>query len=197
MKVQFWFYVVFYVCPYSLTLVTEDHTLQLMLFKICIFPQIVLMSIKLIQLWVQGFKFISGWNTIDVMQIICFQILLQLMQAEQERSTTFKIDPFVKIWLILLSFLKVVHFIIVYEEFGFFIKMITQSLFDLRPFVICYIFFVNFFVILYAVMGVQIDDELLTAGALDSLGYYGLLFLAVWRNSIGKLGMPNYKLIAA
>lgn len=37
----------------------------------------------------------------------------------------YKIDPFVKIWLILLSFLKVVHFIIVYEEFGFFIKMIT------------------------------------------------------------------------
>lgn len=118
------------------------------------------------------------------------------MQAEKEQNKKFKIDPFVKIWLILLSFLKVVHFIIVYEEFGFFIKMITQSLSDLRPFVICYIFFTNFFVILYAVMGVQIDDELLTAGARESLGYYGLLFLAVWRNSIGKLGMPNYKNIA-
>lgn len=38
---------------------------------------------------------------------------------------TYPIDPFVKIWLILLTFLKVVHFIIVFEEFGFFIKMIT------------------------------------------------------------------------
>lgn len=29
------------------------------------------------------------------------------------------------------------------------------------------------------------------------MGYYGLLFLAVWRNSIGKLGMPNYDVIAS
>lgn len=82
MKVQFWFYVVFYVFPYSFTLVTEDHKLQLTLFKICIFPQIVLMSIKLVQLRVQGCKFISGWNIIDVMQIICFQVLLQLLLME-------------------------------------------------------------------------------------------------------------------
>lgn len=32
MKVQFWFYVIFYVFPYSLTLVTEDHEMQLQLF---------------------------------------------------------------------------------------------------------------------------------------------------------------------
>jgi hypothetical protein len=108
----------------------------------------------------------------------------------------FGIIPFVKIWLILLSFLKVIHFIIVYEEFGFFIKMITQSLYDLQPFVICYIFFTNFFVILYAVMEVDIDEELTTVGTPESLGYYGMLFLAVWRNSIGKLGVPNYEKIA-
>ena len=96
-----------------------------------------------------------------------------------------------KIWLIVLTFLKFVHLLNVYEEFGFFIKMVTMSLFDLRPFIISYIFFCNFFVILYAVMEVEIDDELLTDGSRYSLGYYGLLFLAVWRNSVGKLGLPN------
>ena len=92
--------------------------------------------------------------------------------------------------------MKVIHFIIVFEEFGFFIKMITQSLWDLRPFVICYFFFGNFFVVLYAVMGVGIDGELLTEGTEESLGYYGLLYLAVWRNSVGKLGFPSYKNLA-
>lgn len=91
----------------------------------------------------------------------------------------------------MLTFLKFVHLLIVYEEFGFFIKMVTMSLYDLRPFIITYICQVNFFVILYAVMEVEIDDELLTDGSRDSIGYYGLLFLAVWRNSIGKLGLPN------
>ena len=109
-----------------------------------------------------------------------------------EKGEPFKIDPFVKIWLILLTFLKFVHLIIVYQEFGFFIKMITQSLWDLRPFVVCYIFFGNFFVVLYAVMEVEIDGELLTEGTRESLGYYGLLYLAVWRNSVGKLGFPGY-----
>lgn len=42
-------------------------------------------------------------------------------------------------------------------------------------------------------MEVEIDQELLTVGVEDSLGYFGLLFLAVWRNSVGKLGFPNYK----
>ena len=66
----------------------------------------------------------------------------------------------------------------------------------MRPFFICYIFFVNFFVILYAVMEVEIDGELLTKGSEESLGYYGLLFLTVWRNSVGKLGAPNYVKLA-
>jgi len=57
---------------------------------------------------------------------------------------------------------------------------------------VTYICFTNFFVILYAICSVDIDDELLTPGSEWSLGYYGLLFLAVWRNSTGKLGMPNY-----
>lgn len=91
-----------------------------------------------------------------------------------------------------MTFLKVIHFIIVFEEFGFFIKMITQSLWDLRPFIVIYIFFICLFVVLYAVMKVEIDDELLLPGTEESLGYFGLLFLAVWRNSVGKLGFPNY-----
>lgn len=62
----------------------------------------------------------------------------------------------------------------------------------MRPFVVCYIFFGNFFVILYAVMGVEIDGELLTEGTPEYLGYYGMLYLAVWRNSVGKLGFPAY-----
>lgn len=66
----------------------------------------------------------------------------------------------------------------------------------MQPFFICYIFFTNFFVILYAVMEVDIDEELTTVGTPESLGYYGMLFLAVWRNSVGKLGVPNYDKIA-
>ena len=72
MQIQFWFYMIFYVCPYSLTLITEDHEVSVLVLKICIFPQVILLSIKLVQLKVQGRKFLTGWNIIDVMQIVCF-----------------------------------------------------------------------------------------------------------------------------
>jgi len=74
--------------------------------------------------------------------------------------------------------------------------MVTTCLSDLKPFIITYFCFGNFFVVLYAVLEVQIDEELTTPGAEWSMGYYGLLFLAMWRNSVGKLGMPNYDKIA-
>lgn len=48
MKYQFWFYVIFYVCPYSITLITNDPYTSLTVFKLCIFPQVVLFTIKLI-----------------------------------------------------------------------------------------------------------------------------------------------------
>jgi len=113
--------------------------------------------------------------------------------SEQSDHWVFKGDPFIKIFLIILSFLKVIHFIVVFEEFGFFVKLFTKCLADLKPFVVTYLCFCNFFVVLYSVCDVDIDEELTTPGSEWSIGYYGLLFLAVWRNSVGKLGMPNYE----
>jgi hypothetical protein len=98
-------------------------------------------------------------------------------------------NSFVQIFLIMLSFGKCLHFVTVYEEFGFFIKMLTLCLKDLLPFIFSYIFFGVFFSMLYAGIGVEIDDELASG---IGLGYFGLLFLSVWRNSVGKLGFVRY-----
>ena len=65
----------------------------------------------------------------------------------------------------------------------------------MTPFLCTYLVFCNFFVTLYAVIGVEADEELLTPGSKESLNQYGLLFLAVWRNSVGKLGVPGYETI--
>ena len=96
---------------------------------------------------------------------------------------------FVKIFLIILSFGKCLHFVSVYEEFGFFIKMLTLCLNDLLPFIFSYIFFGVFFSMLYAGIQVEIDSELASG---IGLGYFGLLYLSVWRNSVGKLCFVRY-----
>ena len=66
-------------------------------------------------------------------------------------------------------------------------------MYDLRPFIVGYMFFVQLFVVMYSVMDTEVDEELLTPGSLESIGSYGLMIVAVWRNSVGKLGYPCYK----
>lgn len=99
------------------------------------------------------------------------------------------IRRYLKIFLIMLSFVKCVHFITFYEEFGFFIKMMILTLYDLVPFIISYIVFGLFFALIYYVLGTEIDPELYSG---VGLGRFGLLFLTVWRNSVGKLGFAQY-----
>ena len=72
--------------------------------------------------------------------------------------------------------------------------MLTLCLNDLLPFIFSYIFFGVFFSMLYAGIGVGIDDELASG---IGLGYFGLLYLSVWRNSVGKLGFVRYEGIMA
>ena len=66
----------------------------------------------------------------------------------------------------------------------------------LVPFVMVFIILLNFFVVMYSVLDTEITEELLTPGAMDSLGYYGMMNLAVLRNSVGKLNYPAYGRLA-
>lgn len=47
-----------------------------------------------------------------------------------------------------------------------------------------------FYAILLAVLDVEIDQEII--GGKDGLGYFGLLYLSVWRNGLSKLGYYKY-----
>lgn len=94
--------------------------------------------------------------------------------------------PFIKIFLVILSFVKSLHFLTVFEELGFFVIMVLQSFIDLIPFVISYLFFQSFFATVFAVLKVDIDGEVASG---VGLGYFLSLYLMVWRNSVGKLGL--------
>ena len=88
--------------------------------------------------------------------------------------------------LIVTSFMKSLHFVTVFEEFGFFTKMLELCIIDLIPFICSFVSMGLFYAILMAVLQVEIDDEII--GGKDGLGYFGLLYLSVWRNGLSKLG---------
>ena len=106
------------------------------------------------------------------------------------KSDDYDYTPFLKIGMIVLSFIKLIHFVSVFEGIGFFITMLQRCTEDLYPFLFSYLLFCCFFAVLYATMKVEIDGELAHA---HSLGPFGTLFLVVWRNSVGKLGFARYE----
>lgn len=91
--------------------------------------------------------------------------------------------------MIVLSFIKLLHFVSVFEGTGFFLTMLQRCTRDLYPFLFSYLLFCCFFAVLYATMRVEIDGELEHA---HGLPLFGMLFLVVWRNSVGKLGFARY-----
>lgn len=75
--------------------------------------------------------------------------------------------------------------------------MLVICLHDLYPFLINYLIFLNLFAMMYVTLGVEIHEELDLKednhAAVNSLGYYGMLILTVYRNSVGKLGFAKYE----
>jgi hypothetical protein len=98
-------------------------------------------------------------------------------------------EPFIKMILIVLTYLKTLHFVTVFEEFGFFLKMLEVCTYDLLPFTVSFIVFAMFFAIMYAILGVEPDSEI-SGGT--GIGYFGLLLVSVWRNGLSKIGYPVY-----
>ena len=89
-------------------------------------------------------------------QIILFFYLHYIIVITANQ--TFAYLPFLKIGMIILSFIKLVHFVMAFTGIGFFIQMLTISLKDLFPFLISYISFGCFFTTLYSAIEAENDE---------------------------------------
>jgi len=81
----------------------------------------------------------------------------------------------IKLMLIVFSFTKFGHFVSVYEGMGYFILMMQECMAGLIPFVMIFFALVSLFSVLYAVLETELTEEMQTPGAIESLGYAGLL----------------------
>ena len=156
------------------------------MFNICVLPQLTLLSIEAIQFYERGREYWDFWNIIDLTQITTFFTIWKIVVFN---ATEPEFLPFLKLANISLSCIKFIHFVSAYTEFGFFVTMLTVAVIDLKPFLVTYVFFQFLFTMMFAVMKVQIDDDLSQA---KYLGNIGRLFLEIWRNSTGKLAFVRY-----
>ena len=97
--------------------------------------------------------------------------------------------PELKLVNIILTFLKLLFFVRIFEEYGFLVQMIILCMQDLVPFFMSYLLFLNFFSMCFIVLNCDIDGEI--AGT-PILTRYQLMVLQVYRTALGELSMPGY-----
>lgn len=66
-------YIVCFVGPYLITLVTDEPKITVKVFQLCLLPQTVLLCIEIVQIYEGWRNYIKSiWNWIDVLQIVTF-----------------------------------------------------------------------------------------------------------------------------
>jgi len=71
--------------------------------------------------------------------------------------------------------------------------MLELCIIELIPFICTFVSVGIFYAILLAELDVEIDEEII--GGYYGLGYFGLLFLSVYRNGLSKIGYYRYSFL--
>jgi hypothetical protein len=129
------------------------------------------------------------WNWIDAMQIITFQILMQVRIAEFSNGEEIESSKYIKFFLFVLTNMKALHFMSAFEELGFFIDLLFSSIAKLSTFFFSYVVFGMIFAVLYIVIGNEPGEAFDTS---VGLGIFGKMFLFVWGNGACSFGLMNY-----
>jgi hypothetical protein len=82
--------------------------------------------------------------------------------------------PETKLVLIILSFMKLLFFVRIFEEYGFLVQMILLCVLDLIPFIVSYVLFLMIFTICFVVLKMEIDPEVADA---QGMSYTQKMFL--------------------
>jgi hypothetical protein len=183
----FLMYILLFLLPLTVTLFTEDESIHKAMLKITIPPALILLFIELIQMANQGFSYFYGWNLVDFSLLLVFSVLQYYGMMNQDHSKVYM--PEMKMLLILLSFLKLLFFVRIFEEYGFLVQMIRLCVSDLIPFIMSYMIFLMVFTVCFVVLKMEIDPEV---KEVQNLTYFQMMFLQTFRTAIGELGMPMY-----
>ena len=86
-----------------------------------------------------------------------------------------------------LSFLKMIYFLRIYEEFGHLIQMLTNCIKDISVFLVFLITWILVYAMMLDMMDANFDD-----GDYPDLNTIAITLLQMYRNSIGDISAPLY-----
>jgi hypothetical protein len=102
-------------------------------------------------------EYFGGWNICDFSQFTIFSIIFLFNQFGIE--DTFVVMPEMRIILVILSLIKLLFFLRVFDKYGFLVQIISSCCIDLIPFIMFYMIALFMFSIIFVVLNMEIDVE--------------------------------------
>lgn len=132
------------------------------------------------------------WNFVEFTQFVCFVALYVLRAVGKFLPPDEKrVDILcLQLYLIVVGFIKILFFIRIYEDYGFLVQMVGNTMIQLIPFIVFFFMWVLFFGCQYWILRVEIDsadDDYL------NLTEFFRYFFMTYRNSIGDISTPGYE----
>ena len=149
-------------------------------------PILIQFMIEIVQIYYIGRGYFIGWNLFDIMFIISYSFYAytlilseqpitnkhgkllnglkhESINHEEFKSTTvsfhqYAFFPELKLLIVILSFVKLMSYIRIFENFGFLVQMIIFCVRDLIPFLCFYFMCLFVFTISGQVLGMEPDS---------------------------------------
>ena len=103
----------------------------------------------------QGIKYFMGWNLVDFSLFSIFLTFEYIRFLGLEHKVTSRSE--IKLFLVIIAFLKLMFFVRIFEEYGFLVQMICLCIKDLCPFIVSYLVFLYVFSVCFVVLKMELD----------------------------------------
>lgn len=152
------FYVVGFLIPFLLSLLTGSVVLLNLLYTLCLFTQIFFMLFELMQIKQQKLDYFKDlWNLLDTSQFVTFTFVYLIKMLSQFQTDSI-LEIVLQVVLLIQSFYKAFYFIRIDENFNFFITISCMVVKDIVAPVLMLVGAIMAFTQLFTVLHLGIND---------------------------------------
>ena len=140
-RVLFFIFLFLFLFPFCRSLLLSDDKKDAKEKKVYVIigliPIFIQFMIEIVQMYNNGLSYFIGWNWADLLFIMSYSYYAysKVLEVSEDEIVWF---PELKLTIVILSFVKLMFYIRIFDKFGFLVQMIIFCVSDLIPFMVFY-----------------------------------------------------------
>lgn len=151
----------------------------------------MLLAIEIVQIKFVGWQYFHGWNVLDIFNVMFFfwYAFGRLIGFIANSETT---DIIIKLFLVLISFMKLMFYMRSYESYGFLISITLSTLSELVPFSVFYFTVLALITVCLYELGEEITPDLTDVYPGKGLSRFQSMYIQQYATTLLFLRVPYY-----